>query len=96
MYGNPNAKTYFKVPVEWTVYDTVEIAANSLEEAIQFVLKNQDTIPLGTEPQYIDGSYKISGTDDYGENVEKLSEYIKQYYDADSNNLTEFDSVSEL
>ena len=52
-------KTY-KVPVEWAVYDFVEVEAESFEDAIQYVIDNRDEIPLGTEPEYIDETYKIN------------------------------------
>ena len=54
----------FKVPVEWSVYDTVDVEADTFEKAVKYVLDNKDDIPLGTEPQYIDDSYKICSEDD--------------------------------
>lgn len=48
----------YKIPVEWAVYDTVEIEADTLEEAIKKFDETIDYIPLGTEPEYIDGSYQ--------------------------------------
>jgi hypothetical protein len=58
--ANPNANTVFKIPVEWTVCDFVEVRANSLEEGIDYVNKNRNNIPLGTNPEYVDGSYQVT------------------------------------
>lgn len=48
----------FKIPVEWSVYATVEIEAESLEEAVKIFDKTEDEIPLPTDNDYIDGSFK--------------------------------------
>lgn len=75
----------FRVPAEWSVYDFVEVESDNFEEAIKYVIDNRDIIPLGTEPEYIDGSYKISSEDDivgdeYDENyVKQLSELLQSY-----------------
>ena len=53
-----NMKT-FAIPVSWEVSDFVFVNANSLKDAVKFVLENEDSIPLGTEPNYIDGSYLV-------------------------------------
>ena len=74
----------FKIPVRWTVWDEVEIPANSLEEALKYFLKYQDEIPLGTEPKYLDGSYELDFIQDIPEkdrsNVKVLSEYLRENY----------------
>ena len=49
----------FAIPVSWEVSDFVFVNANSLNDAVNFVLENEDSIPLGTEPNYIDGSYLV-------------------------------------
>ncbi len=54
----------FKVPVEWAVCDFVEVEADSFKDAVKYVVDNRDKIPLGTEPEYIDGSYKINSEDE--------------------------------
>ena len=76
-------KQIFKIPVEWAVCDIISIEAETLEEAIGIVLKTKDEIPLGTEPEYIDGSYKIEGEDEFGERTEEefiksLAEYLTE------------------
>ena len=47
-------KTY-KIPVSWTVTATMEIDAESLEDAI---LKAEDA-SLPTDPDYLDGSFDV-------------------------------------
>lgn len=51
-------KQTFKIPVEWSVYATVEIEADTLEEAVKIFDKTEDEIPLPTDNDYIDGSFK--------------------------------------
>lgn len=70
----------FKIPVEWSVWDKVEVEAETIEEAIQYVKDNIDTIPLGTEPEYIDGSYHIDDGDNGENSVEETVKYLKQYW----------------
>ena len=47
-------KTY-KIPVSWTVTATMEIDAESLEDAI---LKAEDA-SLPTDPDYLEGSFSV-------------------------------------
>lgn len=69
-------KKCFKVPVEWIVYDTVEVEAETFEDAVQYVLDNKDEIPLGTEPDYVDGSYVVRGEDE-AKTDQELIELLK-------------------
>ena len=39
-------KKYY-VPVMWEVWDKVEVQANSLEKAVEYVKRHEDAIPLG-------------------------------------------------
>lgn len=67
----------FKVPVEWAVCDFVKVEANSFEEAVGYVVRNRNEIPLGTGPEYIDGSYKINSEDELLTS-EDDSNYVKE------------------
>ena len=59
----------YVIPVEWTVYSTVRVTnARNLAEAIAIVHQNSDEIPLDTEPEYVDGSYRVN-LDNYEEAV---------------------------
>lgn len=71
----------FKIPVEWTVTDIVEVEAETFIDAVQYVIDNADEIPLGTEPNYIDGSWKISAEAwDEELNAKQITEELEQYY----------------
>ena len=62
----------FKIPVTWEVYGTIDIEANSLEEAIkQFdeIERNGEGYQLPSNNSYIDGSF----------NRELDEEHIKEY-----------------
>lgn len=72
-------KTFY-LPVAWSVWDKVPIKANSIEEAIQYLKDNIDEIPLGTEPEYIDGSYSIEDGRDGSANVEDTIAYLRECY----------------
>ena len=56
----------FNIPVTWEVWDVVEVEAETLEEAIKYVKENIDTIPLGKNTEYLDGTYKIYDGEDGG------------------------------
>lgn len=54
-------KTIFKIPVSWEVTATIDVEANSIEEAIQiFDAKesSEEDYSLPTDSEYIDGSFK--------------------------------------
>ena len=76
-------KKLFRVPVEWMVCDFVEVEAESFLDAVKCVLEHRDEIPLGTEPEYIDGTYQINsedavtgnpGDESYAKNVTEMLE----------------------
>lgn len=53
--------TIFKIPVTWEVWGTVNIEAESLEEAIKIFDKEEsegDGFPLPLNAEYVDGSFK--------------------------------------
>lgn len=65
----------FKLPVEWAVFATVEIEAETIDDAIKYFNENIDDIPLpehNDDECYIDGSFQLSGDD---------IEYIKAFQD---------------
>jgi hypothetical protein len=45
----------FKIPVYWTMYDTMEVEAESLKEAIDLAI---DILPL-PGGEYVDGSFTV-------------------------------------
>lgn len=74
MLGNPDGKNLYKIPVTWEVYDTIEVQGNSLEDALQWAEVHEDEIPIGDEPNYVDGSYQIDKefAKDLNENEEEF------------------------
>lgn len=70
----------FSIPVTWEVWDKIEVEAETIEEAIQYVKDNLDTIPLGTEPEYVDGSYKIEDGNNGESDIEETVSYLKEYW----------------
>jgi len=51
------AMKFYTIPCAWEVYATVEVAANSLAEAIEKV--EDDEFPLPSNFNYIDGSFAV-------------------------------------
>ena len=72
-------KDYY-IPVTWQVWDKVKIESSSLKEAIKYVKEHIDEIPLGTEPEYIDGSYQIDDGDSGEATVEETLQHLKKYW----------------
>lgn len=60
----------FKIPVEYKVWGTVEVEAETMEEALEYARNNIDTLELPDEPEYVDDSYVIAVED-----VEELKNY---------------------
>ena len=52
-------KQEFVIGVSWEVQSTITIKANSREEALKYAEEHLDDIPLPTENDYIDGSFKV-------------------------------------
>lgn len=55
-------KTY-SVPVTWEVYGRVKVEANSVEEAIEIIKKDENDMSLPTESYYVDDSFGLSCDD---------------------------------
>lgn len=68
----------FYIPVSWEVWDKVEVEAETIEEAIKYVKENIEVIPLGSEPEYIEGSYKIDDGDGGEASIEETIKYLKE------------------
>ena len=73
----------FSIPVTWEVWDKIEVEAETIEDAIKYVKDNIDFIPLGTEPEYIDGSYKIDDGDNGEATVEETVYFLRKYWNSD-------------
>lgn len=74
-------KKIFKLPVEWASYGTIEIEAESLEDALKIFCKTENEIELPTERDYIDGSFKMSTDASPYINIEATAKEIRDYYE---------------
>lgn len=52
----------YKLPVTWEVYDTIEIEATSLEEAVKIFEETKNDMELPDDPKYVDDSFQLSTT----------------------------------
>ena len=68
------------IPVTWQVWDKVKIEATSLKDAIEYFKEHSDEIPLGTEPEYIDGSFQIDDGNDGESSIEETLQHLKEYW----------------
>lgn len=59
-----NTLKIYNLPVEWSVYDTIEVAAPSLNAAVTWLKANQNTIPPGENPKYVNGSFHLDDGED--------------------------------
>jgi len=48
---------WYEIPCSWKVYGTVEVAASSLDAAIEKV--EDDGFPLPSRTSYVDGSFEV-------------------------------------
>jgi hypothetical protein len=70
----------YKIPVYWTMFDTMHVEANSLKEAIR---KAVDVLPL-PDGDYVDGSFTVE--------VETLNElYPEEIRDEKINKLLDYE-----
>ena len=58
--GKEDCNTYH-IPVQWSVYSTIRVEADNLQEALDKAREKIDDIPITpTECEYIDDSYIIA------------------------------------
>lgn len=60
-YVSPSGE--YLIPVEWSVYSTIKVKGkdiHNLKDALDAAEKVIDELPISTENEYIDGSYKLS------------------------------------
>lgn len=72
-------KDYY-IPVTWEVWDKVKVEAKTLKEAIEYIKEYIEEIPLGTEPEYIDGSYRVDDGANGEATVEETLKHFKEYW----------------
>ncbi|AOZ97927.1 hypothetical protein [Butyrivibrio hungatei] len=92
MYGNNNGAKVFSIPVERIVSENIEVRANSLKEAVEFINKHSDEIPTSNDAAYIDGTWKISADEDNDLDTNKICERLA-CYGYNEREATEYDKV---
>ena len=70
----------FSIHVTWQVWSKIEIEAETIEDAVEYVKENLDALPFGTDPEYIDGSYNIDDGQDGYASTEETVRYLKEYW----------------
>ena len=56
----------YTIPVSWTIYSTVEVEADNLEDALNRAREAAPDLPLGSG-EYLDESYRIGSGEDAAE-----------------------------
>ena len=54
----------WEIPVTWEVCGYVYVDADTLVEAMETARDDEGVIPLPTESDYVDGSWRLSETDE--------------------------------
>lgn len=54
----------WKIPVTWEVCGYVYVDADTLVEAMETARDDEGVIPLPSESDYVDGSWRLSETDE--------------------------------
>ncbi len=54
----------WKIPVTWEVCGYVYVDADTLVKAMETARDDEGVIPLPTESDYVDGSWRLSETDE--------------------------------
>jgi len=74
----------YKIPVYWTMYDTMEVEADSLKEAINLAI---DVLPL-PDGEFIDGSFTVE--------MDTLNEiYPEEIREEKINELLNYEPISK-
>lgn len=76
-------KKIFKLPVEWSVFGTIEIEAETLEDDLKIFCETENEIELPTERDYIEGSFKLSTDASPYINIEETAKEIRDYYECE-------------
>ena len=55
----------WRIPVTWEAWATIDVAAETLEEAIEIAWDDENEIQCPIDPGYVDGSWKVYGKFEY-------------------------------
>ena len=53
----------WEIPVTWELYSRVYITADTREEAMEIAKDDEGVIPLPTDGDYVDGSWRVTEED---------------------------------
>ena len=53
-------KKTFNIPVTWEVFAVIEVEASTIEEALDIARDDEQIIPLPTDNDYVDGSWRVT------------------------------------
>lgn len=53
----------WKIPVTWEVYATIEVEADTIEDAMEIARGESGEIPCPTDHDYVDGSWRLTTED---------------------------------
>lgn len=70
----------YKLPIEWNAYDTIEVAAESLDEAIQWVNDHKNEIPLNPNPGYCHDSLHVDDGENGHADINDARAYLHGLY----------------
>ena len=70
----------YNLPVEYSMYDTVSIEAETLEDAVRKFMEQDDDLSLPANPQYMDGSFRLSTDSSPYRNFEATIKELKYDY----------------
>lgn len=77
----------------WEMFDFLEIEAETIDEAVQWVKDHRDDIPLGANASYVDGTYHIDDGKNGDATVEETVKTLREYWDlADGIDLEQQDT----
>ena len=70
----------FSIPVKWEVWDKINVEAETIEDAVQYVKEHIDDLPFGSEPEFVDGSYNIYDGENGEASIEDTVKYLREYW----------------
>lgn len=74
-------KKVFKLPVEWSVFGTIEIEAESLEDALKIFCKTENETGLPKESDYIEDSFQLSTESSPFTDIKETAKELRDYYE---------------
>ena len=92
---NKKKEKEFIIPVTWSVYGYVTAKGETLVDALKYANEHLDDYPLPSYSEYVDGSFEITGLDNYRNGIHSYDykKATKQEYEIYQNGT--FDKYAE-